>query len=618
MPDLRLRGSSYQGVLINHPSRLIALVAVGAICTGFCQAGQAPQSSPPAKATSAQAPEASQDELSTSDNTATFKVHVNLVLVRVVVRDTNGKAIANLKKEDFQLADDRKPQTISSFSVETQVPGARVPVKRTDTVGGATPSEAAAVQAPEVPQRFVAVFVDDLHLSVQDTLISRQAATKLVEKMQADDRLAIFTTSGQVQQEFTADHEKLDQALLRIVPRSEQNSTDCPPMTLYEAYSIVDLCDLSAVQVATEDFAGCSVQPQLPPAPKEPPAAQGEETACPSVSAPIYVVENARRILRIGEANARSAFRSLDAVIRRMSQLPGERIIVMMSPGFFVTPLTRESGDVIDRATKANIVISTVDTRGVYVPDLFDASKPLHISGPTVAVRLTLRDTEETFNGAVLGELADGTGGTFFHNRNDIDQGLVLAAARPEVSYLLGFTPQNLKFDGRYHHLKVTLNEPQNWTLQARHGYFAPSSEADPEAAAEQEIQQAVFSRDEMREVPLTCQTQFFQSGRGARLSVIVHVTTRGLKFVKTGERSRNKLTVTTAIFDQNGNLLEGSERIINMQLTDATLARQNRDGVSTRFSFDVHSGTLLVRIVVRDSEGSQMGAISCGVDIPY
>jgi len=280
--------------------------------------------------------------------------------------------------------------------------------------------------------------------------------------------------------------------------------------------------------------------------------------------------------------------------------------------------LTRESGDVIDRATKANIVISTVDTRGVYVPDLFDASKPLHISGPTVAVRLTLRDTEETFNGAVLGELADGTGGTFFHNRNDIDQGLVLAAARPEVSYLLGFTPQNLKFDGRYHHLKVTLNEPQNWTLQARHGYFAPSSEADPEAAAEQEIQQAVFSRDEMREVPLTCQTQFFQSGRGAHLSVIVHVTTRGLKFVKTGERSRNKLTVTTAIFDLNGNLLEGSERIINMQLTDATLARQNRDGVSTRFSFDVHPGTLLVRIVARDSEGPQMGAISCGVDIPY
>ncbi|HTQ59076.1 MAG TPA: hypothetical protein VMI32_02565, partial [Candidatus Solibacter sp.] len=53
------------------------------------------------------------------DSPATFKVRVNLVLVRVVVRDTDGKVVTNLKKEDFQLSDNRKPQVISSFSVET-------------------------------------------------------------------------------------------------------------------------------------------------------------------------------------------------------------------------------------------------------------------------------------------------------------------------------------------------------------------------------------------------------------------------------------------------------------------------------------------------------------------
>jgi hypothetical protein len=48
------------------------------------------------------------DEIVAHDSPATFKVRVNVVLVRVVVRDSDGKVVTNLKKADFQLADDRK------------------------------------------------------------------------------------------------------------------------------------------------------------------------------------------------------------------------------------------------------------------------------------------------------------------------------------------------------------------------------------------------------------------------------------------------------------------------------------------------------------------------------
>ena len=58
-------------------------------------------------------------EVTSRDTAATFKVRVNLVLVRVVVRDALGKVVTGLKKEDFQLSDNRKAQTISTFSVET-------------------------------------------------------------------------------------------------------------------------------------------------------------------------------------------------------------------------------------------------------------------------------------------------------------------------------------------------------------------------------------------------------------------------------------------------------------------------------------------------------------------
>src|SRR6202040_803388 len=95
-----------------HPVNVL-LAAVCAAC--LAQAQEAPtktETQPPA----AQAPANDASEVSTRDTPPTFRVRVNLVLVRVVVRDNTGKIVTNLKKEDFQLSDNRKPQVISTFS----------------------------------------------------------------------------------------------------------------------------------------------------------------------------------------------------------------------------------------------------------------------------------------------------------------------------------------------------------------------------------------------------------------------------------------------------------------------------------------------------------------------
>src|SRR5271169_4338430 len=172
---------------------------------------QAPQAPPADTSQSAPKPDAkaSNDEIVSHDSPATFKVRVNLVLVRVVVRDANGKAVANLKKEDFQLADERKLQIISSFSMES--PASHSAAAKTD-LQESTP-EGSAPKAPELPGRFVTLYFDDLHISMLDAIASRQAAMKLFGTMQVGDRFAIATTSGQVEQDFTADSGKLEDAL---------------------------------------------------------------------------------------------------------------------------------------------------------------------------------------------------------------------------------------------------------------------------------------------------------------------------------------------------------------------------------------------------------------------
>ena len=60
-------------------------------------------------------------EVSSQDAQPTFTTRANLVLVRVVVRDKEGRANGTLQKEDFQLLDKGKPQVITKFSMEQTV-----------------------------------------------------------------------------------------------------------------------------------------------------------------------------------------------------------------------------------------------------------------------------------------------------------------------------------------------------------------------------------------------------------------------------------------------------------------------------------------------------------------
>ena len=79
-------------------------------------------------------------------------------------------------------------------------------------------------------------------------------------------------------------------------------------------------------------------------------------------------------------------------------------------------------------------------------------------------------------NEDVMAELADGSGGTYFHNSNDLEEGFQRLAAAPEYVYLLEISLENVKQDGTYHRLKVKLDK-DGLKVQARRGYFAPKRE---------------------------------------------------------------------------------------------------------------------------------------------
>jgi VWFA-related protein len=559
---------------------------------------------------------------------------VNLISVPVVVRDREGRAVGNLRKEDFQLFDRGKLQVITKFSIEKSE-GLQV---ATDAPSAPREKSQTAVPSKTVlPERYVAYLVDDVHLDGGDLLQTRQAMHRhLDEALDPTSRAAIVTASGMVLSDFTADREKLHNAVNKIQPYTSgiDRQQDCPYISYYVADLLVNqklyldghlLPDQQLEQV----IAGGG-EPELT-------AAYEETKACgigcgsgkdPISGLPTCEVEvltklrsAARRALTFGDHETSLSLGGLRDVVRKLTAMPGNRNLVLVSPGFLLTKDHRsDEYDVIDRAIRANVVVNTIDMRGLFtiIPG-GSASQPGYHSVAAMT-HLGLADmAAATQADDVLAEIANGTGGTFFHNDNDLKGGLNLVAARPEYVHVLGFSPDNLKFDGAYHALKVTLKNSANLTIQARRGYWAPNHATDPAEVAKEEIEATVFSREEIQEIPVDLQTEFFKSGDfQAELTVSARLNVKGLRFRKADDRNNDILTVVTGLFDTNGNYISGIERRVNMHLRDQTLARLESAGINVQENFHVAApGRYVIRLVVRDAEGHTTTAKNGGVEIP-
>ncbi|MGA3187778.1 MAG: VWA domain-containing protein [Bryobacteraceae bacterium] len=547
-------------------------------------------------------------EITTHDAPATFNTKVNLVSVPVVVRDKTGHAIGTLKKEDFQLFDKGKLQVISRFTIE-KADGRLVPLEVTATDPDLEKDAGKTKEGPPPASRFVAYLFDDMHGSFADLAQARAAAVKhLAESMLPADRAAVYTTSGQNALDFTDDHAKLTETMNRIVPRSRRvsGSNSCPDISDYMADLIVNKNDPTALGFAAREAVACG-------------AGGGGTAAQQLQSAQSMVQAMANQVTNIADADAQITLAVLKASVQRLAVMPGQRTIVLVSPGFLVTINHRsEESETIDRAIRANVTINTLDARGLYTIVPGGDASTNNTSTASASTKARYQGEAALAQSDILAELADGTGGVFFHNNNDLQEGFRRAGATPEFMYVLAFSPQNLKLDGSFHSLKVTLRSTKDVTLTARHGYYAPRRSTTPAEDAKEEIRVALFSREEMSDIPVELHTQFFKStDQNAKLSVLAHVDLKHLHFRKGDGRSRDTLSIVSAVFDRNGILVGAIQKEIEMKFLDATFETRIGAGVGLKTSFDVAPGNYVVRLVVRDSEGQAMAARNGVVDIP-
>jgi hypothetical protein len=347
-----------------------------------------------------------------------------------------------------------------------------------------------------------------------------------------------------------------------------------------------------------------------------------DQPAVPLGSSSAMVTAVSAAVLSGGEHESRISLEGLKSVVRSVSRMPGQRSVVLISPGFIVPDLEYEFYEIVDRALRAQVTVNTLDARGLYVVMPFgdastQAASPMGSDHSPPPGKALIDIAAASAQDDLLASLAENTGGIFFHNNNDMDEGFRRVAQSPEYSYVLAFTPQNLKLDGSYHNLKVTLKSPQKLSVQARRGYYAPKHLADPGEQAKQEIEDEMFSQEELHNLPVRLRTQFFKaSDDNAKLVVLAHVDVQHLRFRKADGRNNNVLTCVSALFNRNGNFIQGMQKTVTMHWKDETLQNKLASGITLKTSFDVKPGDYLVRLVVRDEEGQLMSAENGAVEI--
>jgi VWFA-related protein len=566
------------------------MLSVGLLSAG---PGAAPQNPNP--------PEVQAHEGQSHDVKPSFQLHVerNLVTVRVVVRDTKDRPVGNLRQEDFRLFDDGKPQDILGFTVETSyanlAPEA-APAEKT--------TEAPRPPAKAVAQRFVILYFDDFHLEAEGIDRTRNAAWRYVTTaVRPQDRVAIFTATGKDQLDFTEDREKLHDALFRLAPRPRP-PMGCPEIGEYQAFMIDQRHDSEAFGIAYWEAYHCDCE-----------VLDNKTPAC-AREVTDRVRGEAAQVWSVADAETQNALQGIEIAIRRLTAMPGQRSVVLVSPGFLTETRADKVDALIDRALRQDVVISAIDSNGL-------AARTPHIFYNMARADLDfaktrLENTGTVSSGDVMANLSAGTGGLFFHNSNDFNDGFRQAAAVPEIFYVLTFSPPNIKLDGKFHSLKVTLNRREPLTVQARRGYFASATALAGQVSSQDDLEKLVFSQDEVHNLPADVTAQVAPvSDRESTLTVTIHVDIRPLQFRKEADRSVDRLIFHTTLFDRDGKYVTAKEASLDLHLKDATLEKFAQSGINAKTSFQVAPGTYRVREVVRDTESSGTSALNYIVDVP-
>jgi VWFA-related protein len=533
-----------------------------------------------------------------------------------MVFDKQGRFIENLQRDQFELRVDGKPKPISFFervkagslNEDAQLAAAR---------GDARPSTSTSEAGRVVPMdrgRIVLFYVDDLHLSMENTGRVRKMLSSFIEdQMGQNDEAAIASASGQIGflQQITNDKVVLRAALARLQSRNMQTRDfERPPMTALQALSIARY-DQDVTDYFVDRFLA-------------------DNPGFPRPAAIETVRRRGNALLQQSSSVTTLTLSTLNNMIKSAGELPGRKVLFVVSEGFLIddqsTNISNMLRRIADSAARAGVVIYTTDARGLST-GIIDASSDgeMDLSG-----RLTRSLSNEiTATQAPLRAMAQDTGGRALLNTNSLSAAALRALDETSTYYLIAWKPNEDQEENRFRKIEVSVRGRSDLTVRVRKGYFERDERSTPRPAStetrtaqkqtsEDGLLSAMQSRMPLTALPTTVFVSYADSAQtGTYITASMEVDSAALDFSSGNNSPSSTVDIAGVIIDDQGKLIKSFQNQLQIKPPANGEVTRDKRGIVYNFRTDLKPGLYQVRVASREGKSGRSGSAVQWIEVP-
>src|SRR5713101_3036668 len=564
-------------------------------------------------------PVQSQDKKQTKSSAAdddVIKVTSNLVSLDVIVKDKKGKAITDLKPEDFAVSENGVPQKIEFFDATLTTSEAAQPTRPNDPTQPPNDSTRPKSRTPSgFPRNIIALVLDGQSTEVANLKHVREGMMKYIrERISDSDSVALFSISGGLQllQTFTQDKAKLIAAVEKAYDSSTVSKTS-------EARGLSENISAMRERIASG--------PELEGGPAPSQGFNGSAAAQALIARHVLEQYIALRST-LGAQQTRPVLAALAAISEGLRSIPGKKTLVMFSQGFVATEaLDWQVQSTIDIANRANVAIYIIDsgglTGGAPTSGALVAGSPLGaISAATdIEHRRRAGAGESVFDISrqeglnrqqdLLYRISEDTGGRFLKNTNDIAGALERIDAEIRSRYTIAYRSTDSNFDGSFRKVKIEVRRPDA-TVSGRTGYYAiPPTQVIPFSPDDRKLLANFSAMEAHPTLPLSLELNAFRSREDLYIVPLsFEIPPAAVQFDQKGDKQRLQLEVLGVI------RVEGEDKILSrlggnfdVGLTAQQYESILNDKIFYRQDMQLYAGNYTVDLIVRDRLSGKVAA---------
>lgn len=559
------------------------------------------------------------------------RVTTHLVLLDVIATDKDGKPVTDLKKEDFKVEENGKGQQVSMFSLEQPV-AQLPPPERPANVYTNRP-------AYNLPQGTATILLlDALNSPFRDQAFARKAMLDYAaNQIKSGSEVAVFGLGSRLYelQSFTSDPALLRNAVERFHPQAMSNgpgSTIAPPhgsaafsasvptlsllaenaistfaseqtsydlqFRIYTTLSAMnDLARLVAAKTGRKNLVWLTANLPFSLIPNDNDVSfvnmhAGDPTTEGGTAPPLAVNPNGGDAFALASSDIHA---QASAQVKRAASLLAEEQVAIYPVDVrgMIGSLATDSG------------ASGSDGRGFLITDTAFGQS---VSGQNAYIEGTQ---------APMYDLAKQTGGIFYKNRNDIANAVGEAAADGGTYYELGYYPDHPKFDGSYHHFKVSVARP-GVQLRYRPGYFAIDPAKLPEKDRKAELASALTSSPDQSSMVIF-DAQVTPPAPAEKMTVPVKMLVRPdtitAATMKDGKRAID-VDYFAIAFGANGREVANQGKSVRATLDSNQYSELMQKGLLLSLDVPLTPGQYQLKLAVRDNPSGYFGTLNVPLEL--